>query len=137
EAQVSSETTEKISELIETEAIAEAIVDAEAEIEQEETKKAKAGKRSAKAIKEDEAKQAKAKRKTEEPTNEAANIPVKPARSKVERAGKKYQEAAKLVDSTKVYTLPEAIELVTKTNPAKFDASVEMHINLGVDPKQA
>ncbi|MBX4201518.1 50S ribosomal protein L1 [Candidatus Saccharibacteria bacterium] len=137
EVKASAETTAKISELIETEAIAEAIVETEAEINQEEVKTAKAGKRSTKAIQETEAKQAKAQRKSEESSVETPKPVVKPPRSKVERAGKKYQESAKLVDSTKVYTLTEAIELVTKTNPAKFDASVEMHINLGVDPKQA
>ncbi|MBO7718187.1 50S ribosomal protein L1 [Candidatus Saccharibacteria bacterium] len=55
----------------------------------------------------------------------------------MERRGKKYQEAAKLVEKGKVYSLKEAIELATKTNPAKFDASVEIHTRLGVDPRQA
>lgn len=48
--------------------------------------------------------------------------------------GKKYLEAKKQIDPKKVYTLDEAVELVKKTNPAKFDASVEIHIRLGIDP---
>jgi large subunit ribosomal protein L1 len=50
--------------------------------------------------------------------------------------GKKYLEAKKLVES-KQYSLDEAIALLKKTNPAKFDASCEVHFYLGVDPKQA
>ncbi|MBI2634460.1 50S ribosomal protein L1 [Candidatus Peregrinibacteria bacterium] len=50
--------------------------------------------------------------------------------------GKKYREAAKLVEQ-KAYTLDEAIELLKKTATTKFDGSCEIHIKLGVDPKQA
>ncbi|MDO8335679.1 MAG: 50S ribosomal protein L1 [Candidatus Saccharibacteria bacterium] len=55
----------------------------------------------------------------------------------MERRGKKYQEVAKLVEKDKLYPLAEALELASKTNPAKFDASVEIHVRLGVDPRQA
>ncbi|RYX79066.1 50S ribosomal protein L1 [bacterium] len=55
----------------------------------------------------------------------------------MERRGKSYRELAKQVESEKVYPLAEALDLATKTNPAKFDASVELHIRLGVDPRQA
>jgi large subunit ribosomal protein L1 len=51
--------------------------------------------------------------------------------------GKKYQEAAKLVDRTKAYEVAEAIELVKKAAPAKFDESVEVAVRLGVDTKKA
>jgi large subunit ribosomal protein L1 len=53
------------------------------------------------------------------------------------KRGKKYLEAAKLVDRATVYSVTEAIELVKKTNPAKFDATVEVAFRLGVDPKKA
>ncbi len=53
------------------------------------------------------------------------------------KRGKKYVEAAKLVDRTKVYSVAEAVELVKKTNTAKFDATVEVAFRLGVDPKKA
>ncbi len=44
--------------------------------------------------------------------------------------GKKYQEAAKLVDKNKSYTLPEALKLVKLTSITKFDGTVELHINI-------
>ncbi|HEY9576213.1 MAG TPA: 50S ribosomal protein L1 [Pseudobacillus sp.] len=53
------------------------------------------------------------------------------------KKGKKFQEAAKLVDRTTTYALDEAVELVKKTNFAKFDATVEAAFRLGVDPKKA
>ncbi len=53
------------------------------------------------------------------------------------KRGKKYQEIAKLVDSTKLYDVNEAIDLVTKTSTAKFDETVEAHIKLGVDSRHA
>lgn len=53
------------------------------------------------------------------------------------KRGKKYLEAAKLVDRATAYSVTEAIELVKKTNPAKFDATVEVAFRLGVDPKKA
>src|SRR5437660_11261876 len=51
--------------------------------------------------------------------------------------GKRYLEAAKLVDSTKLYQLQEAVSLLKKTNYVKFDPTVEIHMNLGVDPRHA
>ena len=53
------------------------------------------------------------------------------------KAGKKYQEAVKLLETGKVYTVEEAIELVKKTATAKFDETIELHVRLGVDPKYA
>ncbi|WP_409296454.1 50S ribosomal protein L1 [Peribacillus sp. SCS-26] len=53
------------------------------------------------------------------------------------KKGKKYLEAAKLVDRTKAYSAAEAVELVKQTNTAKFDATVEVAFRLGVDPKKA
>ena len=51
--------------------------------------------------------------------------------------GKKYVEAAKLVDRTQQYEVPEAVALVKKTAVAKFDETVEAHIRLGVDGRHA
>lgn len=53
------------------------------------------------------------------------------------KKGKKYQEAAKLVDRTAVYAVNEAVELVKKTTTVNFDATVEVAFRLGVDPKKA
>ena len=51
--------------------------------------------------------------------------------------GKKYQDAAKLVDRTKAYTPDEAVDLVKQTSIVNFDPSVEAHLRLGVDPRHA
>ncbi len=51
--------------------------------------------------------------------------------------GKKYQEAAKLVDRTTMYDTAEAIALVKKTATAKFDETVEVHIRTGCDGRHA
>lgn len=49
---------------------------------------------------------------------------------------KRMAKATALVDKTKVYSLDEAIKLVKETSGVKFDASVEVHANLGIDPKK-
>ena len=53
------------------------------------------------------------------------------------KRGKKYLESLKLVDRAKLYEPAEALELVQKTAPAKFDETVEVHIKLGVDSRHA
>lgn len=53
------------------------------------------------------------------------------------KRGKKYVEAAKLVDRTMQYEVPEAVSLVKKAATAKFDETVEAHIRLGVDGRHA
>lgn len=51
--------------------------------------------------------------------------------------GKRYQEASKLVDSSKAYTPEEAVELAKEASYAKFDETVELHLRMGVDPRSA
>ncbi len=53
------------------------------------------------------------------------------------KKGKRYTEAAKLVDKTKLYDLEEAAELIKKTANAKFDETIEAHLKLGVDGRHA
>ncbi len=53
------------------------------------------------------------------------------------KRGKKYVEAAKLVDKSKVYSAIEALDLACKTSTAKFDASVDVAFRLGIDPRKA
>lgn len=53
------------------------------------------------------------------------------------RISKKRQEVNKLVDASKMYSIDEASTLVKKVNVTKFDASVDLHIKLGVDPRKA
>lgn len=51
--------------------------------------------------------------------------------------GKKYLEAAKLVDRLKLYSPVEAVELLKKVSYTKFDPTIEVHFRLGVDPRHA
>ncbi len=53
------------------------------------------------------------------------------------KQGKRYEEASKLVDSTKLYEAKEAMEIIDKFPKAKFDETVELHVKLGVDSKHA
>jgi large subunit ribosomal protein L1 len=53
------------------------------------------------------------------------------------KRGKKYIEAAKLVDSKKAYPVLEALDLACKTSVVKFDASVDVAFRLNIDPRKA
>jgi len=53
------------------------------------------------------------------------------------RRGKKYRKAAELVDPMEAYAPAEAIALVRKTSTVSFDATVELHLSMGVDPRHA
>ncbi len=53
------------------------------------------------------------------------------------KRGKKYKEAAALIDKTNLYEIDEAMELLTKTHTANFDETVEVHTRLGVDGRHA
>ena len=53
------------------------------------------------------------------------------------KRGKRYQEAEKLVDKKKNYSVKEALETIEKMPKPKFDETVELHVKLGVDSKQA
>ncbi|MCA9337937.1 50S ribosomal protein L1 [Candidatus Saccharibacteria bacterium] len=122
-----------------------AIETAGGEIAHEEKTAAKAGKRSEKSLKEAEEKAEKEARKEagdttpqdEEAVANSKKGPTPVTRPKLERRGKNYKKAAEQVEKDKVYSLAEALEVATKTNTTKFDASVELHVRLGVDPRQA
>ncbi len=104
----------------------------------EEPKLAKAGKRSAKALEEASAKQAKEERKASGETAEIKpKAPVTPTRSRLERRGKHFRKNAEQIEKGKLYGLDQAVSLAQKTSHVKFDATVELHINLGVDPRHA
>lgn len=103
---------------------------------------AKAGRRSKKALEEAEVKLAKEERKkassaSDEASENARKAGAKPARPKRERKGKNYRQAASKIDQNKSYSLKDALALAQQTSTVKFDASVELHLNLAVDPKQA
>ena len=53
------------------------------------------------------------------------------------KRGKRYQEAEKLIDKEKVYSVKEALDTIQKMPKPKFDETVELHVKLGVDSKQA
>lgn len=53
------------------------------------------------------------------------------------KKGKRYNESAKLVDKATLYSVDEALDLVQKTASAKFDETVELHVKLGVDGRNA
>lgn len=96
----------------------------------------KAGKRSAKAVREAEAETERKQKAAEAPKNT-----VKPKIVHVpnpqNRHGKNYLAALELVDRNQHYELEEAINLAKQGVKVKFDPSVELHVNLGVDPRQA
>lgn len=131
---------EEVKDLKTTEA--EVVAEAPVEESTEPETYAKSGKKSKKHIEEVKAEEERQARKEERKAADKAAA-EKPkgatpiARPKIERRGKKYQEAAKLVEKGKAYNLKDAIDLAIKSNPAKFDATVEVHARLGVDPRQA
>ena len=51
--------------------------------------------------------------------------------------GKRYNEQAAKIDSTKLYAPVEAAKLAKETASAKFDESIEVHFRLGIDPRKA
>ena len=53
------------------------------------------------------------------------------------KRGKRYEEAAALVDKTKAYTPDEAVDLAKQTAKAKYDETVEIHMRMGLDPRHA
>jgi len=132
---VDAETPAVAAETVETDAV---------EVEATKEKVAKSGKRSAKAIAEVDAKAEKEERKANGDTSsidgEDESMPKGPkpvVRPRLERRGKKYQAVAKLVEKETSYALKQAVELAAKTSPSTFDASVEVHVRLNVDPRQA
>lgn len=134
--EVAAEAKEVVEEVVETakNAVEETV---------EETKEtfAKSGKKSKKHIEEVKAEEERQARKLERKALEEAGEKPKGAapitRPRIERRGRKYQEVTKLVEKGRAYNLKDALELAIKTSPVKFDASVEIHARLGVDPRQA
>lgn len=127
----------EVVEQVAEEIVEEAIVEELKGEESDEPKTAKAGKRSAKALKESEEKVAKEERKTTEEAKEKPKQKQNPARTQLERKSKAYRKLNEQIEKDKLYNLSSALDLATKTNPVKFDATVELHVNLGVDPRHA
>ncbi|MGB3023270.1 MAG: 50S ribosomal protein L1 [Candidatus Saccharimonadales bacterium] len=106
---------------------------------------AKAGKRSEKALHEAEEHADKEARKVSHDTTPQSDEvvahtkrgPAPKIRPHHERKGKKYRAVYAKIEQGKSYNLADALKLAVETNPASFDASVEAHVVLGVDPRQA
>lgn len=144
EAALQTATTKAVVEAAEKSIEAAEIAEEIVETLEEDDHFAKAGKRSAKAAAEAEAKAEKEARKeagdTTSQDGEEASIKKGPkpvTRPLIERRGKSYRKVAEKVEKDKVYGLKDAVALAAETNPSKFDASVEIHVRLNVDPRQA
>ncbi len=144
-AELKLEVTEK-NTIAEIEAAIASVNTTEVEEETSEEKTtAKAGKRSEKSLREAEEKAEKEARKEAGDTSaqdpEAEEMkkkgPRPVTRPLIERRGKNYRNVAGKVEKDTVYSLTDALKLAVETNPVKFDASVEIHVRLGVDPRQA
>lgn len=128
------DTTETVAENTTKDTIEEV---SKSEVEEKYTKAGKRSKKHTEEVKAEEERKARAVK------NKEATSIVKPkgekpiTRSRLERRGKKYQAAFKDIDHKKLYKLQEAIELAVKTSPVKFNATLEIHARLGVDPRQA
>ena len=131
-ADVKEKTTEETAK---APAVAETKTDEAPAIEE---KFAKAGKKSKKHIEEVRAEEERQARKLEaaaEPEKKVGPRPV--TRSRLERRGKNYRKVSKKIEKGKAYSLADALKLAIETSPVKFDATLEMHFRLGVDPRQA
>jgi len=154
EEQIIDKERDEIAEIKEDAATEAEAVDADVEIvadvtedvesderEAAEPRTTKAGKRSSKAQREADAeaarKEAAAANKDAKP-EEAPKPPRKiQMPNPLKQHGKGYRKAADLIDRAKHYEIPEAVALAKHTATTKFDATVELHANLGVDPRQA
>lgn len=130
---------EEVTEETTTEEVVEEVTEVEDVVEDEKEEKfTKAGKHSKKAVTEAEAEEARkakaAEKKDEEPVVKPKVVHV-PNMKK--RHGKGYVASLAKVDRNVRYNLEDAVKLAKETSTVKFDASLELHINLGVDPRQA
>lgn len=134
-------TVAEITEAINTAAASEPVADEKPTKTDEEPKLAKAGKRSAKALREQaelEQKEArKAEARSDDEEQQKPKQPQNPPRSRFDRRSRRYRESAASIDKQKQYSLKEAVELVVASSTVKFDATVEAHVRLNVDPRQA
>jgi large subunit ribosomal protein L1 len=139
------ETKDEIEEVRETEPeidLPDEAPELNLEEDKEPDKTAKAGKRSAKSVREAEAEEARQQAKLErtEKDEKAEAAPPRPKRqlpNPLHQHGKKYRKSQELIESGRLYPLEEALALAKKSSTTKFDSSVELHVNLGVDPRQA
>ncbi|MCC7543361.1 50S ribosomal protein L1 [bacterium] len=131
---------EIVEETVVTEATegTEVVEEATEEKPAKKTATAKAGKRSAKAAKEAEEAEAKeAKKQEKAEAAEKADAPKPKAKPRVKKYSKNQKAMREAIDFDKLYTLDEAVALLQKVSTAKFDPTLELHIRLDIDPRQA
>lgn len=138
---VMAEATVEAGEVITDQAIDETITkpvetdDKVKQVDDVTAKTTKAGKHSAKAQKEQAEDDAKKVRKQ---ARAEAETEAKPkAKPHIKRYTKNYKQAREAIDRTKPYVLADAIELIKKVDKTKFDGSIELHVRLGIDPRQS
>ncbi|MBP6880162.1 50S ribosomal protein L1 [Candidatus Saccharibacteria bacterium] len=144
-----AEITEAIKNVEQADESPEASTNPESTDDSEDKKFTKAGKHSKKAVEEAEAEEAKEERKAkiaagelDPSTNEEGEVvaskgPVPIPRARVERRSKRFQTAVADIDRTKTYEVNQAVQMAQKASTVKFDASIELHMNLNVNPKHA
>ncbi len=127
----------KPEEIVEETVVTEAEADQTEATEEKPAKKttAKAGKRSAKAAKEAEEAEAKEERKAE--AAEKVDTPKPKAKPRVKKYSKNQKAMREAIDFDKLYALDEAVALIQKISTVKFDPTLELHIRLDIDPRQA
>ena len=132
-------TTPEVAEKTTTEIVETAVAPEVSEETPANEKFTKSGKKSKKHIEEVKAEEERQARKEETAADSEpkAGGPKPKTRSRLERRGKNYRKTAEKIEKGKAYNLKEAIELAITTSPVKFDATLEAHLRLGVDPRQA
>ncbi len=104
-------------------------------VEDKTVKTTKAGKRSAKAQKEAAEEEAKAARKEEAAAKD--DTPKPKPKPRVKKYSKNQKAMRAEIEADKLYTAEEAVALLQKVSTAKFDPTLEVHIRLDIDPRQA
>ncbi len=133
-----TKTTKKPAKKAGTETELKETVESKVKAVEKETVLAKAGKRSAKALEEVAEKIAKEERKaSSEPVETKPKPAGPPTRSRLERRGKAFRKSAEQIEAGKAYVIGDAVKIAKSTSHVKFDATVEIHLRLGVDPKHA
>jgi large subunit ribosomal protein L1 len=143
EIMIEDETKAELEEVEQTEEVAE-FAATEEEVSTEATDgdteaegTAKAGKRSRKAIAEAEAEEIRQAAKAEHKEDDAPKVVKRSVPNPKNQHGKKYRAAMEAVDRNNLYSLEEGLDLAQSTSTTKFDGTIELHVNLGVDPRQA
>lgn len=109
----------------------------QSETEAVELATAKAGKRSKKAIAEEAQKEAKEARKAQAKSADKTEAKKPKHIQNPKRVTKKRRASLDKIEASKLYSLSEGVKLLREVSNVKFDATCELHVNLGIDPRQA